>query len=120
MTEHLSIFLPILVPIVLFVLSVFPLQKAVKIVKGKTNFVKTFLIVFVSGIAISFVNSLIQNWAGIIVFAFLLWFYKKAFKLNKWYKAFFVWFLHLAFIVISFIITEILFNALLKISVFFG
>jgi 4-hydroxybenzoate polyprenyltransferase len=91
-----------------FMLSALPLRRSVKIVKGKTSYPKVLLIVFITGILVSGINLFFNNWSGILSFAALLFIYKKAFKLKKWKKAFYVWGLHLIFILISSFITNIL------------
>jgi len=108
-----------IVILVLFIFSAMPLHRAIKFFKGKTKFSKTLLITFISGIVISLISSYIQIYLGIITSIALIWIYKKAYKL-KWFKAFLVWLLQIIFITISSIITGILLNLLLDISLFFN
>lgn len=111
--------LRVAVIVAVFVLSAFPLHKAVKVFKGRTKFHKTLFVVAISSVVISLVNFIFAVWAGSIAFVFLIWIYRKAFRL-KWYKAVMVWALHLAFIIMSSILIELAINAVSGISVFFG
>lgn len=107
-----------LIIITIFILSALPLHKAVKIFKGKTKFRKTVFVVIASGIIISIINSLFQILGSLVMFIFLIWIYRKAFKL-KWHKAVMVWALHLAFVIMSSIIIELILNTFTKISIYF-
>ncbi|MBU0467329.1 MAG: hypothetical protein KJ600_04060 [Nanoarchaeota archaeon] len=108
-----------IITIGIFVISAFPLHKAVKIFKGRAKFHKTLFVVITSSIVISLINAVFTGWAGASAFIFLIWIYRKAFRL-KWYKAIMVWALHLAFIIASSIIIELILNTVSGISVFFG
>jgi len=106
-----------IITLVIFIVSAFPLHKAVKIFKGKTKFHKTLFVVIISGIVILLINSIFTVWAGIIAFIFLIWIYRKAFKL-KWHKALMVWALHLAFVIMSSIIIELILDTFTKTSIY--
>jgi len=93
----------------IFILSVLPLHRAIKIMKGKTSFPKTLFIVLIAGTIISFVNSLFSILGSIVAFILLIWIYHKSFRL-KWWKAFMVWFLHLVFVAVGGIILSIIFG----------
>jgi len=108
-----------LVLLVIFVISAFPLHRAVRIFKPKTKFHKTLFVVIFSGVVISLINSFFSVWAGFIAFVFLIWIYRKAFKL-KWYNSVVVWFLQLVFVVVSSIIFSFLMKAISGFSVFFS
>jgi hypothetical protein len=118
MAIQTGILIQIITTLVLFVLSALPLHKAVRIMKGKTKFPKTMFIVIISGIVISLINSIISVWGGFVAFILLLWIYHKSFKL-KWWKAFMVWTLHLAFVIVGSIIISMLFSLFTKVSAFF-
>ncbi|MBU0907008.1 MAG: hypothetical protein KKD18_05050 [Nanoarchaeota archaeon] len=103
--------------LVVLILSALPLHKAVKIFKGKTTFLKTLFIMTISGLVISTIDLFVAFYSGLIAFVFLIWIYKKSFKL-KWHKAIMVWALHLAFVLMSAIVLEYLIKAISGISVF--
>ncbi|MBU0466155.1 MAG: hypothetical protein KKD94_06315 [Nanoarchaeota archaeon] len=107
----------VLIILGLFILSTLPLHKAVKILKGKTKFYKTVFIVIISGTLISLINTVFSVWAGLIAFIFLIWIYRKAFKL-KWHKAVVVWALHLAFIIMSSVIIKLVLDTFTKVSLY--
>jgi len=103
----------------IFILSASPLNRAVKIMKGKTTFWKTLFVMIVSGLVIGVLASLLPFWSGLIAFIVLVWIYKKAFKL-KWYSAVGVWILHLVFVIISAIVLSFILKALTDINLFFS
>lgn len=107
----------IIIILVTFILSAMPLHRAVKFLKGKTNFPKTLLITLVSGLIISILSSLIKIYIGIISSIVLIWIYKKSFKL-KWTKAFIVWIIQIILIIISSIIFGLLISIILKLPFF--
>jgi hypothetical protein len=103
--------------VALFVLSALPLHKSVKFFKGKTNFPKTLLITFISGLIISAISLLIKFYLGAIIFIVLIGIYKKAFNL-KWTKAIMVCALQFILITISSIIIALISGLLLKLPLF--
>jgi len=103
----------------LFILSAWPLHKAIKIVKGKSKFHKTILVIMISGLVIGVINLIFSAWASLIAFICLLWIYKRFFKLT-YFKAFIVWALHLAFIITGAIIMNFVLNSVAKVSLLFG
>ncbi|MBS3066914.1 hypothetical protein J4205_03735 [Candidatus Pacearchaeota archaeon] len=107
----------IIIFIITFILSAIPLYRAVKFLKGKTNFPKTLFITLVSGLIISILSSLIKIYIGIISSIVLIWIYKKSFKL-KWTKAFIVWIIQIILIIISSIIFGLLISIILKLPFF--
>lgn len=105
----------ILVKILIFIISAIPLYIAVKFLGGKTTILRTAIIAFLSGIAVSLIQEFFKTFGAIIAFIFLIWVYHEAFKL-KWWKAFVAWFLQ--FIVIGLLMAFAIFVlALIGISV---
>ena len=115
--DYMQIF-RILVVFVIFVFSASPLHRAVKIFKPHTKFRRTFLVVVISGFAVSLINSFFAVWGGLTASLFLIYIYSKAFKLKK-RKAFVVWILQIVFVVISSLIFELAVQLISHVS-FFG
>lgn len=107
----------IIIVLVTFILSAIPLYRAVKFLKGKTNFPKTLFITLISGIIISILSLLIKLYIGIISSIVLIWIYKKAFRL-KWTKAFMVWIIQIVLIIISSVIFGLIISLILKLPFF--
>lgn len=97
--------------IIFFIFSAMPLHKAIKFFKGRTKFIRTLYIVFISGVILTFISIFIKIYLGIISSLTLIYIYKKSFKL-KWFKAFLVWLIQLILVTTSSIITEIIINLL--------
>jgi len=89
----------IAIKLVIFFVSALPLYFAVSLLGGKTTWLKTALIVFVSGILVSVISSYFHAWGSLIAFLVLIWIYHEAFQL-KWWKAFLAWLLQFVFIAI--------------------
>ena len=115
---ELSIFLINLVILTIsFIISAIPLYFAVKFLKGKTTFLKAMLINILAGIIISIISASIIIFAGLIAYLILVIIYHLAFRL-KWWKSFLVWFFQLAIIILFYIITYLILNLLIGISIF--
>lgn len=93
--------------LIIFLISTLPLYFAVKILGGKTGLLKTFLVVFISGIILTIINLIFPVWGWLIGFLFLLWFYRELFRL-KWWKAFVAWILQFVFLVLLLALAAIL------------
>lgn len=102
-----------------FVLSALPLHRAVKIMKGKTDFFKTLIVTFAAGVFIGTITGFFQVIGGLISFVLLIWIYHFSFKL-KWHKAVMVWVLHLLFVVFSSIILDLILDAFTGLSFLVG
>ncbi len=94
-----AVLITFLILIIIFLISALPLYFAVRLLNGRTTLFKTAIITFISGIIVSVVNYLFKTWGALIAFVLLIWIYHDVFRL-KWHKAFLVWILQLAFIVI--------------------
>jgi hypothetical protein len=91
-----ALIISILVIILLFVISALPLYLAVKVLGGKTNIIKTILVMIVAGILTAIITAIFP-FGGIIAFILLIWIYHEMFRL-KWIKALIAWVLQLIFI----------------------
>ena len=65
------------------------------------------------------IYTLLNTWAALIASIAVIAVYRKAFYL-KWYKAFFVWSLQLAFIILSSFITSVIVNIFTEVKLFVG
>jgi len=110
-----NILVRIIIISLIFVISSLPLYFAIKALGGKTSFLKAILITIVSGIIVSAIEFRFQVWGGLIAFLILVVIYREAFRL-KWWKAFFVWFLQLVFIVLFYLLLIFLGILTLEIS----
>ena len=99
------------------ILSAMPIQKAVKYFKKKNKFIKTLLVVFISGIIISGAAILLDTFIILASIVLLIFIYKVSFKLN-YKKAFFVWLLSIIFTIISSIILEFIIELITKVNLF--
>lgn len=104
-----------LIIILIFIISSLPLYFAVKILRGKTSFLKAILITLITGIIVSAIEFTFKIWGGLIAFLILIFIYREAFRL-KWWKAIFVWILQLIFIVLLYLILSFLNLISLEIS----
>lgn len=100
-------FIPILVTIVIFLLSSLPLHFAVKLLGGNTNLLKTALVALIAGIVVAVIQSFFSIWGGLIAFIILLFIYKGMFDVG-WLRAFLIWLIQLAIIVLFRVIAKLL------------
>jgi hypothetical protein len=91
-----------------FIISAIPLHISVKLLNGKTTFLKTVFISVISGIVFSAVYEFFK-W-GLIALFVLIWIYHEAFKL-KWWKAAVAWVLQFIVIIILSIIAALIIGA---------
>lgn len=82
--------------VLVFVVSALPLHLAVKLFGGRTNIVKTLVVMFVSGLVVSFI-AIILPFGSFIALLVLIWIYREFFRL-MWIKAFLVWIFQMIFI----------------------
>jgi hypothetical protein len=104
--------------ILIFVVSSLPLHFAVKILKGKTDLIKTVLVNLITGIIISYIYSQFRIFGGLIAFFLLIWIYHEIFRL-KWYKAMIVWLVQLIILVVFYFLMFLL-SVLLGLTIFVG
>lgn len=103
-----------LVVLIIFIVSALPLHFAVKFVGGKTYFLKSLVIVILTGFIASAIT-IFFPFANLIIFLVLIWIYHEVFRL-KWIKAFLVLILQaifmfiLAVILVFFFSFNLLFN----------
>ena len=93
-----TLIITLLILIAIIIISALPLHLAVKLLGGRTNIIKSFLITFATAI-LSAVVIAIFPWGGIIAFFLLIWIYHEIFRL-KWYKAILAWILQIVFIIL--------------------
>ncbi|MFW6230478.1 MAG: hypothetical protein ACOC32_00455 [Nanoarchaeota archaeon] len=83
----------------IFVLSALPLHLAVKTMGGKTNILKTVLVMILAGFLVSLLQGVVGAYGGILAFIVLIWVYREAFRL-RWIKALLVWVLQSIFVIL--------------------
>lgn len=93
-----NILATILIWIIIIILSALPLHLAVKLLGGKTNLMKTILVLFLTGVLTSIIIAIFP-FGALISLVFLIWIYHEIFRL-KWLKAFLAWILQIIFILI--------------------
>jgi len=96
----------LIVDIIIFVFSGFPVKRAAKFLKIKTKFAKILLTIFIAGIIFSLIDAFITTIGSLIATIILIGIYKISFKL-KWGKAGLLWILQMIFIIVSRIILEL-------------
>lgn len=101
----------LILDVVIFVFSGFPVRRAAKVLKIKTKFTKILLTIFIAGIILSLIDAFITTIGSLIATIILIGIYKISFKL-KWSKASLLWLLQMIFIVASRIILELLLSVL--------
>ncbi|NCC71132.1 hypothetical protein EOM09_06130 [bacterium] len=111
-----EIIIKILVIILIFILSALPLHISVRILGGRTNILKSFLVTFGAGIVAAFFAAILP-FGAIFALIILIWIYREMFRL-KWFKAFIAWILQLLFIFLLGIILMIFGLSLWTISFF--
>lgn len=89
--------------LLIFIFTTLPLHLAVKLLGGRTSFLKTFLVLLISGIIVIGITTFFP-WGGIIAFIVLIWIYSEMFQIGM-LRAFFVW---VAQAIIIFLLTLIL------------
>ncbi len=104
--------------LIVFIVSALPLYLAVNILGGKTSIFKTLLVMFLSGIIVTTIQSIGGIFGGMFAFIVMIWFYRVAFEL-EWIAAFFVWLLQLAFVSIFYALGVLMFGAILTTSILF-
>jgi len=109
-----ALIISIVVLFLLFFFSSLPLYFAVKALGGKTTFLKTMVIMFITGIIVSVIKSVFDN-GWLIAFLVLVVIYREVFRL-KWWKAFLVWFVHLLFMVIFYALIAFFSAAIIGVS----
>lgn len=100
----LTVLMSVLVMMLIFSISSFPLYKIVKALKGSTTFSEILVINLIGGIILSLVNNLFFIWGGLIVFALLFFVYRPIFQFS-WLKTLLAWFLEFIMIAILIFIT---------------
>ena len=111
-----EIIITTLVIILIFLISALPLHISVKILGGRTNILKSFLVTFGAGI-IAAILAAILPFGTIIALFVLIWIYREMFRL-KWIKAIIAWILQMIFIFLLGALATILGITLWTISLF--
>jgi hypothetical protein len=96
--------------VIVIVLSSVPLYIAVKLMGGHTGILKVIIVNIIVALAVSYITSTFNFWAGALSFIVMLFIYKVMFKLS-WLKAFLAWILQ--FIIIALIIFLLVFFGVL-------
>lgn len=96
----------IIIVFLTLIVSTLPLYFAVKILGGKTSFLKTLLIMIIASIVTTLITAFFP-FGSFIAFIILIFIYREAFRL-KWIKAFFAWLLQLLFVALISILLLIL------------
>lgn len=102
--------------LIIFLLSGIPLHISVRLLGGKTNILKTAMIVFLTGIITWAIKETFTLWGSLIAFVILIWIYHESFRL-KWLKSLLAWFLQFVVIFFLYIILEVLAALLIGISI---
>ncbi|MFH2020160.1 MAG: hypothetical protein ABIJ34_02035 [archaeon] len=111
-----ALIIAFIVTVLVFIISALPLHFSIKFLGGKTDLLKTIMVVLISGVIVSAVKYQFKLFGGLIAFFILIWIYHEVFRL-KWWKAFVAWFLQFVFIAIFYAVIALLSAAVIGFSV---
>lgn len=99
----MMIIITTIVILLFFIISAIPLHFSVILMGGKTNILKTSLIIILAGIVISIINTIFGNISSLVSFIILIWIYKISFKLG-WISTVFAWLLQFIIILLLYLL----------------
>lgn len=102
-----------------FLVSALPLHLAVKTLNGKTNILKTILVMVLGGFIVALVRSVIGIFGGLFAFIVLIWLYRIAFRMG-WLRAIMVWLLQFVFLALFFILGVLFFGVVWMTRILMG
>ena len=102
-----------------FIVSALPLHFAVKFFGGKTNVIKTLVVMLFGSFLVSLVRGTLGIFGGLAAFVVLIWLYRISFHLG-WAKAILVWLLQFVILALFFMLGMILFGTIGLMAMIFG
>ena len=98
-----SILISILYLLLTFAISAIPLNIAVKMLEGKSNWIKAIIVNMVVAVLSYIIGLKVDNFAGLLSFVILLLVYKVMFRIG-WFRAVIAWLIQLGIIALFWVI----------------